>query len=272
MFLRFCLLLCASLLCLAQDSPDDPKIRGELGLGVQSYRQGHFAEAARHFEKAVEINPMAVNPHLYLGITYAAQWDPGSQAPQSLELIHKAESEFLKVLEIEPEQLNALESIANLSYQRGMAMQDPADRWEQLTRAAGWYDHLGEASPKRKSAFYMSGMIAWNKCQPEIDAARRQAGMQPDSSDPISNPAVRNAARAKCGEVIGTGIEQLKKGLIADPNYSDAMNYLSILFRQRANLADSPTASKRDIQEAETWAQKAAQAKRRPSKPDEEEQ
>lgn len=263
MLIRLCALAAIAGLCLAQDSPDGAKVREQLGLGVQAYREGHFDDAASFFEKAVAIDPKAVNPHLYLGIAYSARWNPGSQTPDNLELARKAESEFLKVLELEPEQISALQSIANMAYQRAMGMTSPADRWEQLTRAAGWYQHLGEVSPKRRLAFYMSGLIAWNKCQPEIDAARREAGMTPDATAPISNPEIRRRTREKCGSVIDDGVAELKKGLEADPDYSEAMNYLSILCRQRASLEDSPEASQRDLREAEDWAQKSAAAARR---------
>lgn len=272
MFIRIWALFGVAAFCLAQDSPDSPQIRRELSLGVQAYRQGHFDEAGRYFERAIAINPQAVNPHLYLGMACAAQWNPESLAPANLELVRRAESEFLKVLEVEPEQINALQSIANLSYQRAMALTEPSDRWEQFTRAAGWYEHLGEVSPRHKSAFYMGGMIAWNKCQPEIDAARRQAGMKADSAEPITNPSIRKTVRDKCGSVIDEGIEQLKKGLEADRDYSEAMSYLSILERQRANLEDSPEAAERDIKEADAWAQKSAEAaRRRASKPQQDE-
>lgn len=249
--------------CAAQDSPDGPEIRRQLNLGVQAYRQGHFEEAAQYFEKAIAVNPQAVNPHLYLGMAYASQWNPESQTPANLELVHNAETQFLKVLEVEPEQINALQQIANLSYQRAMAMTDLNDRWEQLSRALGWYEHLGEVSPKHKSAFYMSGMIAWNKCQPEIDSARRETGMKADSTDPIPDAQVRNRVREKCGGVIDEGIADLKKGLVADADYSEAMSYLSILMRQKANLEDSAPAAHRDVEEAEQWARKSAEAQRR---------
>jgi tetratricopeptide (TPR) repeat protein len=261
---RFALVCLASCITLvAQDSPDGPEIRRELGMGVQAFRQGHFAEAAKYFEKAIQVNPQAVNPHLYLGTALASQWTPGLETPENLATIRRAESEFMMVLQVEPEQLGALQSLANLAYQRAMAMPSESDKWEQLTRAQGWFEHLSEASPKRKMAFYMYGVIAWNKCQPPIDDARQKSGMKADATEPISDAALRSQLHEKCWGVLEDGVEHLKKGLDANPDYDDAMTYISILTRQKANLEDSLEASRRDVKEADDWAEKAAAAKKR---------
>ncbi len=250
-------------LLAAQDSPDSFQTRREIGMGIRAFRTGHYDEAAQHFQKAIAMDPESINPRLYLATSYASMYTPGSTDPANLEFIHKAEVQYLKVLELNPEEDNALRSLATLAYERAGGMTDPVEKREQLRRAAGWYRQVGAVSPKDQGAFYMLGVIAWSECEPDIQQARLQAGMKPETPPPIPSTEARAALEAGCGEVIDDGIAQLNHALELDPDYDEAMSYLSLLNRQRANFAPTPEAAADAVKQAGEWTGKAAEARKR---------
>jgi hypothetical protein len=61
---------------------------------------------------------------------------------------------------------------------------------------------------------------------------------------------------AKNGPIIDEGIKDLGESLQLDPEYDDAMAYENLLYRQKADLEDSPEAYKADIDKANDYFQK----------------
>jgi hypothetical protein len=63
-------------------------------------------------------------------------------------------------------------------------------------------------------------------------------------------------------ERIAQGMEWLKKALALDSDYDDAMAYMNLLYKQRADL-QGDVAYKADMATADQWMQKAIDAKKR---------
>ena len=62
--------------------------------------------------------------------------------------------------------------------------------------------------------------------------------------------------------MINAGIEDLQKALRSDPEYDDAMAYMNLLIRERADLDDTPEQYEKDIQTADGWIQKTLDTKK----------
>ncbi len=62
--------------------------------------------------------------------------------------------------------------------------------------------------------------------------------------------------------MVDEGIANLNKALEIDPEYEDAMSYLNLLIRERADLVDSPDEYKKQIEIADGWVQKALDTKK----------
>ena len=116
--------------------------------------------------------------------------------------------------------------------------------------------------PNNKEAYYSLGVITWAKWYPELMSARAKLGMKPEDPGPIKDKKVREDLKAKWGPVVEEGINNLKHALQIDPEYDDAMAYVNLLTRERADLADSPEGYKKDVQEADNWVQKALETKK----------
>ena len=75
-------------------------------------------------------------------------------------------------------------------------------------------------------------------------------------------PKAKDALRQKYQNDINQGIEYLKKCLALDKENEDAMSYMNLLLRKKADLEDNPEQSKADIAQAEDWSNKSLDMKR----------
>jgi len=57
--------------------------------------------------------------------------------------------------------------------------------------------------------------------------------------DPALAAAQRESLKAQYSALLDEGVANLNQALLIDPNYSDAMAYLNLLIRERADLRDT---------------------------------
>jgi tetratricopeptide (TPR) repeat protein len=117
-------------------------------------------------------------------------------------------------------------------------------------------------NPKDAEAYYYLGVINWAEAFTPLQTARVQQHMKPTDPGPIKDPKLREQLKAKYQKLIEEGIDNLKKCLAIDKENEDAMSYLNLLLRKKADLEDSPEASKADIAQAEDWSNKSLDMKR----------
>src|SRR5258708_13082056 len=86
--------------------------------------------------------------------------------------------------------------------------------------------------------------------------------MKPEHSGPIKEQKVKEELRVKYSAVIDDGIQNLQKALDIDKEYDDAMAYMNLLVRERADLVDNPEEYKKQIEVADSWVQKAVDTKK----------
>jgi len=247
----FLAILSVFLLVLAGTGCQKLRARDNLNKGVQAFRGAQYPAAVDYFKTAVDLDPDFPTARLYLANAYMVQYIPGAESEENIRLAKQAEVEFMKVLEQDPKNTNALASIALLYFNR-----------KELDVAEQWYRKLTVANPKYKEAFYTLGVIAWTKTfQPRMEA-RAKLGMKPEDPGPIKDKKVREALKAKNTPVIEEGIQSLDTALKLDPEYDDAMAYLNLLYRERADLSESVDGYKKDTDTADNWVQKTLETKK----------
>ena len=237
------------------------KARDHLNKGVQAFKSAKYTQAVDHFKEAVQLDPEFPTARLYLATAYMSQYIPGADSPDNQQNADAAEREFLKVLEQDPKNTVAISSLASLHYNQASG-NDPVRKAKQFEEARQWYTKLAEVEPTNKEAYYSLGVITWGKWYPELMSARAKLGMKPEDPGPIKDKKVRDELKAKWGPVVEEGIRNLQKALEIDPEYDDAMAYMNLLIRERADLADTPEDYKKDIQTADNWVQKALETKK----------
>ena len=81
--------------------------------------------------------------------------------------------------------------------------------------------------------------------------------MKPDAPGPIKDKKAREELKAKHAQRIESGIASLNRALEIDKEYDDAMAYLNLMYRERADLADTSEGYKKDVDLADEWMNKA---------------
>jgi tetratricopeptide (TPR) repeat protein len=228
------------------------RARDHLNKGVQAYKNARYPEAIEHFKQAIELDPTFPTARLYLATAYMVQYIPGAESPENLQFAENAHNEFLRVLEQDPKNEVAVASIASLFFNQ-----------KKFDEASEWYKKLIEISPTNKEAYYTLGVIAWTKAFQDNAEARAKLGMRPEDPGPIKDKKVRDQLRAKNLEMIEAGMKYLEKAMEIDPQYDDAMAYMNLLYRQRADLQETQEAYKRDWDTADDWVQKTLETKKR---------
>ena len=232
--------------------------RDQLNKGVQSYKSAKYEEAIDHFQKAVSLDPGLINARLYLATAYAQQYIPGADTEDNNRMAQQAIDQYKAVLERDPKNVNSVKGIAYLYLQM-----------KKFEDAKQYYRKASELDPNDPEAYYSIGVIDWTQSyQPRMEE-RSKLGLKPEEA--LKDKKVCNALRQKVTDIIQDGISMLEKALQLRPDYDDAMAYMNLLYRERADLqCDNPAARAADLKTADEWvdktmAVKKAKAEKQPS-------
>jgi TonB family protein len=242
----------AAPLLLAQDPMD---AQGWLDRGVAEFKSGRYSQAAADFQRAVDSDPSNVNAHLYLATAWVQQYIPGAESPDNRTAAAVADRESRKVLELDPGNEKAMLYLASLNlYQK---------RWDE---AQAWYQKVADTNPQNAQAWYSRGFIAWSRWYPAEQAARAKLGMRPEDPGPLPASDIKTDLIASYQPIIESGSSDLQRALEIDPQYDDAMAYMNLLIRGRADLRDNVADYQHDIDDANSWVDKAMAAKKAEAK------
>lgn len=237
------------------------KSRDNINKGVNAFRNAKYNDAVSFFQQAIDLDPESPNARVYMATAYMMQWIPGAESPENKEFARKAREEFNKVLEKNASETTALASLASLAYNEADAL--PADqKVAKLDEAAGWYTKLITADANSRDGYYSLGAIAQKKFYPALMTARVEMNMKPEEPGPLKDKKAKEALKAQYSPILEDGIAKLQKALEIDAEYDDAMAYMNLLVRERADLADDKDAYQQQIAEADKWLQKALDTKK----------
>jgi tetratricopeptide (TPR) repeat protein len=237
------------------------KSRDEMNRGVQAYKNAKYVDAVNHFKSAVELDPTNQNAQLYLATSYMTQWVPGADSPENNRAQKAATREFMKVLEKDPQNKIALASLASMSYSQA-GFGTPEQKAAALDDAKKWNLKRVEVDPNDAEAYYSLGVIAWAEAYPKIQTARAQLHMGGDDPGPLKDKKVKAEMQEKYGKTIEDGLNALQKAISIDKENDDAMTYLNLLLRKKADLEEDADAAKADVAKAEDWANKSLDIKK----------
>jgi TonB family protein len=239
------------LLVIASAQAQIPPTNDAMNRGVQAFRKGAYADAANYFKQAAALDSRSVTARSYLATAYQMQYIPGALSAENAAFAQAAQDEFLKVIELDPRNTVAMLSIATLCFHQ-----------KKSDEARDWYKKAIGINPNEKTAHYTIGVIDWMQAfQPRMKA-RTEMGMRPEDPGPLKDANVRAALRSQNLPSIEEGIASLETALAIDPEYDDAMAYVNLLYRERADLQDSEDAWRSDTLLADQWVEKTLAMKR----------
>ena len=128
---------------------------------------------------------------------------------------------------------------------------------KDFPKAQEWSKKVVELDPKDKGALYTLGVIPWIQFVAADREARINAKMKMEDPGPLKDPKEKAALKEKYWQSLTDGIEYEKKALAVDPEYENAMAYMNLLIRYRADLDDTKEEFVKDSKEADDWVQKS---------------
>ena len=230
------------------------KARDQLHKGVDSYRNGKFQAAIEHFKSAIQLDPSLINARLYLATAYAQQYVPGGDTPENLKTGQQAIDAFEDVLKMDPKNSTALASIGQIYY-----------NMKNFDKAKDFQRQRIQVEPNNPEPYYWIGVIDYGICFQVDGKVRHDLNlMVPDKTGnlpPLPEKYRKQVAEAN-SKLIDEGIDALNKALELKPNDFASMAYLNLMYRQRADIAETRAARQADLKTADSWRQKAIEARK----------
>jgi hypothetical protein len=118
-----------------------------------------------------------------------------------------------------------------------------------------------DLDPNDPEVYYSIGVIDWTQAyQPRMEE-RAKLGLKPD--EPLKDKKVCAGLKSKNWNAIQDGIDNLNRALQLRAEYDDAMAYMNLLYREKADLeCDDPAARAADLKTADEWVDKTMAAKK----------
>ncbi len=257
--IRLLTLAAAMLAILSSVGCSKLRARDNLNKGVTAYKNAKYEEAIDHFQQAVALDPSLINAKMYLATAFAQQYIPGVDEASNVKMAQQAIEQYQKVLDMpgaqRDQKVNSAKGIAYLYL-----------NMKKFDDAKKFYRMAGDLDPNDPEPYYSVGVIDWTACyQPRMEE-RAKLGLKPDEN---LNPKNKDQKKA-CDELkvknmpsITEGIDSLNKAIQLRPDYDDAMAYLNLMYREKADVeCDDLAARQEDLKTADHWVDQTLSTKK----------
>jgi tetratricopeptide (TPR) repeat protein len=238
------------------------RARDKLNKGVQAFKAAQFDAAIEDFKAAKELDPSLMNARLYLAAAYANQYIPGAPSPDNINMGNQAIAEYQDVLQVDPNNLSAIDGLGSLYFNMGGT---PFDE-KKLEESKAFHEKHIQLKPDDPAPYYWIGVIDWTlayRGNKELRADFNKDSKKPiKDTDPLPSKLAADFSQ-KYGSVVDEGMTDLKKAIELRPDYDDAMAYLNLLLRQKADMETSVDARNADLQQADDLVDKVKAIKQK---------
>jgi tetratricopeptide (TPR) repeat protein len=233
---------------LSMSGCDRLAARDQLNKGVDAYKSAHYEEAIGHFQKATQLDPSLPMAKSYLATALAQNVVPGLDTPDNMKTAQQAIDIFQDVLAKDPHDVNSMKQIAGIYFSI-----------KKLDDAKSWQKKVLAEDPKDPEAAYTVGVIDWTEAHENTLKALLPAGVNDDGEGNAKAPKkVMEPLKAQNSSLVEEGLQYLNQAVANRANYDDAMAYLNLIYRRKADVDfGNDAARKDDLAKAEEWRTKA---------------
>lgn len=222
--------------------------RDQLNKGVDAYKSARYEEAIGHFQKATQLDPNLPMAKSYLATALSQNVVAGLDTPENLRTAQQAIDIFQEVLTKDPHDVNSMKQIAGIYFSI-----------KKLDDAKSWQKRVLAEDPKDPEAAYTVGVIDWTQAHMNLLNALNAAGVNDDGEGNVKAPKkVMEPLKEKNGALVDEGLLYLKQAEANRANYDDAMQYLNLIYRSKADVDyGNAEAVRADVAAAKDWVAKA---------------
>jgi hypothetical protein len=135
-----------------------------------------------------------------------------------------------------------------------------------MEESKSYHEQHIKIRPDDPEPYYWIGVIDWTlayRANKELRANYNAKGRKPvKDTDPLP-ASLRDEFSGKYADIVQEGITNLQKAIELRPDYDDAMAYLNLLYRQKADLETTPDARQDDLKLADELVEKVKEIKQK---------
>lgn len=239
--------------------------------GNSYFKEQLYEDALKKYEAAQALDPGEVRLDKFVAMGYMALYNPGSTHPKDQEALSRSIEHFKKYLAAKPEDdkaakflvttyMNAQKYDDAIKYFKELVVTHPKDSRAVQTIAMlyakqgdyensmEWQKKRGELEPNHAEVFYTMGVTAWDK-------SYNTMGIDTSPDKGITNE--------KRKAMLDFGMAQLDRAIQLNPDYSEAMLYKNLLYRQYVRIETDPARVAELNAKATEWQQKALEIRKK---------
>ncbi len=241
-------------LLLATSGCNKLRARDQLNKGVQAYKSSKFEQAVAFFQKAIELDPELTVAKLYLATACVAQFVPGGDTPENTRWADCAIDQYKKVLDADKANKNTTvlgtKGLASIYF-----------NMKKFDEAKDYNKKAIDLDPSDPENYYSVAVIDWTQSYVPRMEKRGELGLK--LTDPIKDKKVCAELREKNMGRVEEGIQMLQKAIDIRKDYDDAMAYLNLMYRERADIqCNDPAAREADLKLADEMVEKTMAVKK----------
>ncbi len=224
-----------AILALSATSCAKLQARDNLNKGVRAFRDAHYENAVKYFQQAVQLDPDLTTAEIYLGTAYAQQYVPGGRGEDNEKNAQMAIQTFENVLKHDPNNVNAVAGLASVFYNLGQ------NDKTQIQKSREYYVKYALLDPTNPIPLYTIGVLDWVVVYDKNNTSPKEEQVK----------------------TIDEGLAYLDKALALNPEYDDAMSYKNLLYRQKAERAETTEEEKKLTDMADEWFNKSIETRKK---------
>ena len=241
---------------------DRLKARDLLNKGVNAYKAGQFDQAIDDFQQSKQLDPKLLNARLYLATAYSTQYIPGAPSQENVRLGDQAILEYQDVLTQDANNLSAIDGLGAILFNMAGTPFDP----KKFEESKQYHERHMQLRPEDPEPYYWVGVIDWSlafRGNKDMRLDYNQNTKKPiRDTDPLP-PKLAADFSTKYAADVDEGIKELQKAIELRPDYDDAMAYLNLLYRQKADMESTTEARDADIKMADDLVDKVKAIKQK---------
>jgi tetratricopeptide (TPR) repeat protein len=209
--------------------------RDNLNKGVRAFREAHYDNAVKFFKEAVQLDPDLTTAEIYLATAYAQQYIPGGRGEDNEKNAQMAIETFEKVLSRDSNNVNAIAGLASIYYNLGQAEK------KYIEKSREYYLKYAQLESTNPIPFYTIGVLDWLVVYDKNSTLSKEEQVK----------------------MLDDGLANIDKALALDPEYDDAMTYKNLLYRLKADRADTEDDKKKLVAMADEWFNKGLETRKK---------